>query len=76
MNFFAYFAIGEAFNNHTGPILLPSYPLAHIKLHVKYGSNPTRAKIEMGNRGTKLLCPGGPSVESMGTKVSQEDFIT
>ena len=29
-------------NNRTGPILLPSYPLTYINLHVKYGSNPIR----------------------------------
>ena len=27
-------------NNGTGPILLHSYPLTNIKLHIKYGSNP------------------------------------
>ena len=26
----------------TGPILLPSYPLTNINLHIKYGSNPIR----------------------------------
>ena len=29
-------------NNRTGPILLPSYPLTYINLHIKYGSNPIR----------------------------------
>ena len=29
-------------NNRTGPILLPSYPLIYINLHIKYGSNPIR----------------------------------
>ena len=29
-------------NNQTGPILLPSYPLTYINLHMKYGSNPIR----------------------------------
>ena len=29
-------------NNQTGPILLPSYPLTYINLHIKYGSNPIR----------------------------------
>ena len=27
-------------DNRTGPILLPSYPLTYINLHIKYGSNP------------------------------------
>ena len=29
-------------NNRIGPILLPSYPLTYINLHIKYGSNPIR----------------------------------
>ena len=33
---------GWPINNRTGPILLPSYPLAYINLHIKYGSNPIR----------------------------------
>ena len=28
--------------NRTGSILLPSYPLTYINLHIKYGSNPIR----------------------------------
>ena len=31
---------GWPINNQTGPILLPSYPLTYINLHIKYGSNP------------------------------------
>ena len=27
------------FNDQTGPVLLSSYPLTHIYVHVKYGSN-------------------------------------
>ena len=27
-------------DNRTGPILLPSYPLTYINLHIQYGSNP------------------------------------
>ena len=30
------------FNNQTGPILLPSYPITCINLHIKYGRNPIR----------------------------------
>ena len=30
---------GEGFNNQTGPILVHSYPLFYINLHVKYRSN-------------------------------------
>ena len=30
------------FNDQTGPILLSSYPLTYINLHIKYGSNPIR----------------------------------
>ena len=30
---------GWPINNLTGPILLPSYPLTYINLHIKYGSN-------------------------------------
>ena len=33
---------GWPINNRTGPILLPSYPLTYINLHIKYGSNPIR----------------------------------
>ena len=33
---------GWPINNQTGPILLPSYPLTYIKLHIKYGCNPMR----------------------------------
>ena len=33
---------GWPMNNGTGPILLPSYPLTYINLHIKYGSNPIR----------------------------------
>ena len=33
---------GWTINNRTGPILLPSYPLTYINLHIKYGSNPIR----------------------------------
>ena len=33
---------GWPINNQTGPILLPSYPLTYINLHIKYGSNPIR----------------------------------
>ena len=33
---------GWPINNRTGPILLPSYPLTYISLHIKYGSNPIR----------------------------------
>ena len=33
---------GWPINNLTGPILLPSYPLTYINLHIKYGSNPIR----------------------------------
>ena len=33
---------GLPINNRTGPILLPSYPLTYINLHIKYGSNPIR----------------------------------
>ena len=29
-------------NNQTGPILLSSYPLTYINLHIKYGINPIR----------------------------------
>ena len=29
-------------NNQTVPILLPSYPLTYINLHIKYGNNPIR----------------------------------
>ena len=31
---------GWPINNRTGPILLPSYPLTYINLHIKYGSYP------------------------------------
>ena len=31
---------GWHINNRIGPILLPSYPLTYINLHIKYGSNP------------------------------------
>ena len=30
---------GWPINNRTGPILLPSYPLTYINLHIQYGSN-------------------------------------
>ena len=33
---------GWPINNQTVPILLPSYPLTYINLHIKYGSNPIR----------------------------------
>ena len=33
---------GWPINNRTGPILLPSYPLTYVNLHIKYGSNPIR----------------------------------
>ena len=33
---------GWPINNQTGPILLPSYALTYINLHIKYGSNPIR----------------------------------
>ena len=33
---------GWPINNRIGPILLPSYPLTYINLHIKYGSNPIR----------------------------------
>ena len=33
---------GWPINNRTGSILLPSYPLTYINLHIKYGSNPIR----------------------------------
>ena len=33
---------GWLINNQTGPILLPSYPLTYINLHIKYGSNLIR----------------------------------
>ena len=33
---------GWPINNQTWPILLPSYPLTYINLHIKYGSNPIR----------------------------------
>ena len=29
-------------NNHTGPILFPSYPLTYINIHDKYGCTPIR----------------------------------
>ena len=32
--------LGGPIDNRTGPILLPSYPLTYINLHIKYGSNP------------------------------------
>ena len=31
---------GWPINNQTGPILLPSYSLTYINLHIQYGSNP------------------------------------
>ena len=31
---------GWPINNQAGPILLPSYPLTYINIHIKYGSNP------------------------------------
>ena len=31
---------GWPINNRTRPILLASYPLTYINLHIKYGSNP------------------------------------
>ena len=31
---------GWPINNRTGPILLPSYPLTYINVHIKYESNP------------------------------------
>ena len=33
---------GWPINNRTGPILLLSYPLTYINLHLKYGSKPIR----------------------------------
>ena len=33
---------GCPINKRTGPILLPSYPLIYIIIHIKYGSNPVR----------------------------------
>ena len=33
---------GWHINNQTGPILVPSYPLTCINLHIKYGSKPIR----------------------------------
>ena len=30
------------FNNQTGPILLPRYPLTYVNLHAKYGNNLIR----------------------------------
>ena len=33
---------GWPFNNQTGPILLPRYPLTYVNLHAKYGNNPIR----------------------------------
>ena len=35
-------APGWPINNRTGFILLPSYPLTYIALHIKYGNNPIR----------------------------------
>ena len=32
--------MGKNSNNQTGPMLLDSYPLTYINLHIKYGSNP------------------------------------
>ena len=32
----------EAFNNHTGPILFPSYPVTNINQYGKYRGNPIR----------------------------------
>ena len=43
--FFSFLALHGAwvaFNYQTGPILLTSYPLTYINLHVKYGSNLIR----------------------------------
>ena len=46
VNFFGLFGGGGGpgwpINIQTGPILLPSYPLTYINLHIKYGSNPIR----------------------------------
>ena len=39
MLFFGYSGGGGGIDNQTGPILLPSYPLTYINLHIKYGSN-------------------------------------
>ena len=42
---FTFWAIrggGGGIHNQTWPILLPSYPLTYINLHIKYGSNPIR----------------------------------
>ena len=36
---------GWPINIRTGPILLPSYPLTYINLHIKYGSNPIRQSV-------------------------------
>ena len=33
---------GWPFNNQTGPILPPRYPLTYVNLHAKYGNNPRR----------------------------------
>ena len=33
---------GWPIDNWTGPILLPSYPLTYINLHIKYGNNPIK----------------------------------
>ena len=33
---------GWPINNRTGPILLPSYPLTYINLHITYESNLIR----------------------------------
>ena len=44
---------GWPINNRTGPILLPSYPLTYINIHIKYGSNPITGRNDVQQKYNK-----------------------
>ena len=62
--FFLFGDPGWLINNQTGPILLPSYPLTYIKLHIKYGTNLFKKLLHL----QRNVCGRGSGCGVMTTK--------
>ena len=55
---------GWPINNRTWPILLPSYPLTYINLHIKYGSNTISENDEMSADAADALAANAAAVDA------------
>ena len=60
MYILGYLGVPEGvFNDQTGPILLSSYPLTHIYVHVKLDCSVTRNRKCSGEKWGKVRKSGG-----------------